>query len=626
MLSEAIASANLAQSLRKRSDFHPFPNYDDRAEWEALPLNARAIVKAAAAAYEGRPIPELRATQYMEYWREGNRKRYEDQYFARRSMLIARALGVCLDEGDDKAVDELIDTIWAICEESTWVLPAHNTRPEEGGYGKELADVEAPIYVDLFSAETASALSWTLYLAGSRIARESPLTARRIEVEVKKRVLDPYLKYDYYGWMGLSHNDPVNNWNPWINANVLACALLIEPDETARIRLVEKACKSADRFIAFYAEDGGCDEGPSYFNAAGAALLDLLSLLDDATDGAAAVWDKPLIRSMSEYIAHAHLANGWFLNFADASAKVTPSVAMLGRLSKKMGSERLAAFARYMTKAGLGEGSYTPGHNMIYRQLCDLFRAEEYAGSAPCVAARDHYFPGIQVFIARQAENDTDGLIVAGKGGTNDESHNHNDIGNYVVYLDGEPRVADVGVETYSRKTFSPDRYDIWTMQSGNHNTAIINGQDQLPGPGYGARSVQYDVIGDVTVFSLDIAGAYGTDAKVESYRRTITYDRKANTIEAADRLKLTAALQPTAIPLILAVKPDLERGKIIVPGKRKLVIEYDADLFNASLSETPIPDARLQLSWKRPSLFRALLTRKDTVEEDEFSIRFRSE
>ncbi|GHU75817.1 hypothetical protein AGMMS49992_20480 [Clostridia bacterium] len=104
---------------------------------------------------------------------------------------------------------------------------------------------------------------------------------------------------------------------------------------------------------------------------------------------------------------------------------------MLGRLSGKMNSDRLAAFAKYMTKTGLGESPYPLGHNMIYRQLCDLFRAEQYTGNAPCVAACDHYFPGIQVFVARKAENDESGLIVAGKGGTNDESHNHNDIGNY---------------------------------------------------------------------------------------------------------------------------------------------------------------------------------------------------
>src|SRR5437868_14155296 len=67
---------------------------------------------------------------------------------------------------------------------------------------------------------------------------------------------------------------------------------------------------------------------------------------------------------------------------------------------------------------------------------------------------------------ARSVPNSAQGLYVAAWGGHNAQSHNHNDVGNFIVYGDGKPVLIDVGVETYSAKTFSPQRYEIWTMQS----------------------------------------------------------------------------------------------------------------------------------------------------------------
>ena len=73
-------------------------------------------------------------------------------------------------------------------------------------------------------------------------------------------------------------------------------------------------------------------------------------------------------------------------------------------------------------------------------------------------------------------EGSAEGLCLAAQGGTNGQSHNHNDVGNFVVYADGLPAIIDVGVETYTAKTFSSPRYGIWTMQSAYHNCPTIDG------------------------------------------------------------------------------------------------------------------------------------------------------
>ncbi len=152
---------------------------------------------------------------------------------------------------------------------------------------------------------------------------------------------------------------------------------------------------------------------------------------------------------------------------------------------------------------------------------------------------RDSWFPGIQVMTARSVAGSSKGLYLAAQGGHNDESHNHNDVGNFVIYKDGEPVIIDVGVETYTAKTFSPDRYSIWTMQSGYHNLPTVNDVSQKEGRKYAAKDVSYHVTDAKAALSMDIAGAYTAEAGIESWRRTLTLERgKEITIQDSYQLK----------------------------------------------------------------------------------------
>ena len=65
--------------------------------------------------------------------------------------------------------------------------------------------------------------------------------------------------------------------------------------------------------------------------------------------------------------------------------------------------------------------------------------------------------------------------------------------------------LIDVGVETYTAKTFSGSRYDIWTMQSAFHNLPTMNGVMQKNGRDFRAKDVRYEAGDARAVFSLDI-------------------------------------------------------------------------------------------------------------------------
>jgi len=73
--------------------------------------------------------------------------------------------------------------------------PAH-VGVQKAGVG--LPDISERI-VDLFAAQTAVEVAWTLYLAGPQIEAVAPRVVLRAGQEIDRRVLTPYLERDY-GW------------------------------------------------------------------------------------------------------------------------------------------------------------------------------------------------------------------------------------------------------------------------------------------------------------------------------------------------------------------------------------------------------------------------------------------
>lgn len=98
--------------------------------------------------------------------------------------------------------------------------------------------------------------------------------------------------------------------------------------------------RSLDVFINSYPDDGACDEGPSYWKRAAASLLDCLELLHSASDGKIDIFNEPIIREMGKYIICAHISGEYFVNFADAKAKINIDPILIYRYGKRINDER----------------------------------------------------------------------------------------------------------------------------------------------------------------------------------------------------------------------------------------------------------------------------------------------
>jgi hypothetical protein len=603
-----VPAARLAQVLLARERWRPYPV---AGEWSTLPAATRQLLVEDGEAALKTPWAVLPATLFLEFKRIGNRSHYERVYMERRAKLRSLVLAECA-EGKGRFLDEVVNGLWLTCEETWWGLPAHLSLQKAG---PGLPDAAEPV-IDLFAAETSMLLSWALYLLASEFDKVSPLLRGRLHSEIDRRILAPgYARTDFW-WMGFDRSRKLNNWTPWICANWLTSSLLTDLDESRRRASVAKILQVLDFFLNGYDDDGGCDEGPGYWNAAGGALFDNLDLLHSASSGAIDFYRVPLVQEIGRYIYRAHIAGEYYTNFADASAVVSIDGNMVWRYGTRIGDAKMASLGAWAAARGrpLGGGS-------IGRQLPHIFSLEEMRRApAAETLVRDAWLPGTQVMAARSREGSTAGLYLAAQGGHNAESHNHNDVGNFLLYANGKPVIIDVGVETYSAKTFSSKRYEIWTMQSAYHNLPTIGGVMQKEGQQYAARDVHYRADDASAEFSLDLARAYPAEAGVKTWQRRLRLDRARNQVTVSDRY--TAAQAPRELTLTLMTPLRMTQSG---PGTLTLDtvrVQYDDALFTASQEEIKIEDARLRGAWGE-RLYRILLTARRPTAQGAWDVRF---
>jgi hypothetical protein len=627
-LAERFPLETVRQSLVSPGSWRPYPAATDRDAWEGLPSEERAALVADGESLVGASWPELKATLFMEFQRDGNRSRYQKESYDRRKMLIRLVAAECV-ENQGRFVDDIVNGVWTICEESFWDVPAHNryfTR-DSWGAGHPLPDVTNPV-VALFSAETGALIAYTLYLVGDKLDAVDPIITSRMRHEIRTRLLDPFMARDDWWWLGFvdgARSGPPNNWNPWIISNLLVMEMLVEDDEERRAAAIHRALRGLDKFLAGYHDDGGCDEGISYWGRAGATVYECLDVLGTASNGAIAVWDEPLIQEIARYVLRAHIGRDWYVNFADGTARTIPDPNIVYHYAEKIGDEQL------MQHAIASQADLTPDDvefRSFGRYLNTFFRPVPQPDPAPPYPlVLQSWLDGIEVLTARETAGSSDGLFLAAKGGHNGESHNHNDIGSFIVALDGKPVLIDAGVEEYTKKTFSSDRYDIWTMQSAYHNLPTVNGEQQCPGAEYAARGVAADVPDEHAELALDIAGAWDASTGIERWQRTARLERGDDArVVIEDRWKLAENPASIVFTLMAASTVDTSTpGTLRLAGAdRDLLVDYDADRFEVATERIAIDDRRMTPVWGE-FVTRILLTMTEPLAEGTATVTARA-
>jgi hypothetical protein len=428
------------------------------------------------------------------------------------------------------------------------------------------------------------------YLCKDKLDAIEPIISKKMEYCLKERGIKNYLQIEL--WWGGGLGRKTNNWCPWILSNVLLTTAIIEKDTSVREKVVAKALRHLDNFLECYAPDGGCDEGPGYWNAAGASLFDCLELIDDLSGGKISVWNTELIKNIGDYIYKVNICGNRYVNFADCAPKTTPNAGMLVRFGEKTNSPFLVAFGKKQAK--YGDTFFSSSH--MYRSLkwlCTPFVKEE-----ECPMPLYSELPDLGVMTVRECADAEKGMFLAAKAGTNDEMHNHNDCGNFMVYYDGKPVIIDAGVGQYTKQTFSADRYKLWFMQSGYHNLPSFSGVDQGVGPKYFSTAKRFSE--DEHSLSCELRYAYPEEAGIESYIRTSSLKDGVVTIREDITLSEEKEID---FHLMLASEPKIvESGRILLPEGRALTFDT---LLTAEVEEFDPVGMDAQVHWGTKVLYR---------------------
>jgi hypothetical protein len=464
--------------------------------------------------------------------------------------------------GDDSKRDVIHDLAWNICEETSWVLPAHE---EQGPRYWEInpphthtAPLDAhtmltrePDSIDLFAAETGAALAETVYLVGDRL---TPEVRQRIRQEVERHVFKPYLAYarDHWWFKGAL------NWNGVCNGSIGLAFLRLEKDIETLAEALALVLEGFEAYIATgFEADGGSIEGVGYWNYGLMYYVTVAELLREITRGELDLLAQPRLRDIAAYPPGMALdAPNRFINFGDSTETQTLSAGVVNRLAERTGIDELRALlvpfggGSHVSEAGHTSQVYAKrfGYN-FYSKLPIILRSAAWWDCTQPVSSleqRDFVLPdtGVIKFTGQTKAGQT--VLLVTKSGHNGGHHSHTDVATFIVNVDGESLIPDPGRGLYSKAYFRQARYDNIFNNSYSHSVPRIDGRLQAPGPEFGGQQQFHGTIiergrrGSTKYAVIDFHTAYDLPG-LRRARRTLELHAQTGVVTLTDEFDFAA-------------------------------------------------------------------------------------
>lgn len=581
---KSLSPENICQDL--------FMNFSSNSFWENLSETQRKKIILQGEKTLQQEWPVLYATDWLDFSRTGNRANFEQSYFTRRRMLNDLILAECA-ENSGRFLDQIINGIWLICEESAWQAPAHNSYYRDTAQ-LPMPDCTRPI-LDLLACETGALLALAYKLLKNKMPTLCTQVCERIQQELEFRIYTPYLQ-EHFWWMG-NGDEPMCNWTTWCTQNILICFFALPQTSQTALTVIKKAANSLDCFLKDYGEDGCCREGAHYYRAAaiclGQCLEFLTQLVPNAFDDC---WKLPLVQNMIAFILHMHVDGEYYLNYSDCSPKIGPCGVREYLFASRTDCAELMSLAAEQYRNQPPLLTAMRGVNLFCR-LQEL-ALDKTVRTHPILPIHygEVYYPSTGIWVTRDNR-----YCLSAKSGANADSHNHNDTGSIIVYIDQKPFLIDIGVGSYTKKTFSAQRYEIWTMQSAWHNLPTFDGIMQEYGQQYCAGSSVSEFEPKKSTFSMELSDAWPKTAHLAYYQRTVTLFKNSH-IEIQEHCRGTFC---TAVLSLMFCKEVITNGINMV---RTLDGSIHFTGANAIQVEPVVMnDARLQSIWGE-TLWRVLV------------------
>ncbi|RRJ94650.1 heparinase [Opitutaceae bacterium TAV4] len=548
----------LAKVFRQNAPASPYPKFGD-ARWAEIfarprlaPVIACVVRQASAPAERDAPLPPLTDALYRQFAATGVRLPFENIYFERRRHLARAALTLLAapasarDPDPDKnpALRSLASKMEQTLAEDSWTLPAHAPESPSG---------RDPRRVDLFAAETASHLADLLHVFGEILPKK---LRAGIRAKLRRDIFENYLTGGEFFWWTQQRN----NWNAVCHQGIVGAALAVEDDAGLLAALVAKASKHLPAFVDAFGDDGACSEGPAYWEYGFGAFSLLNEQLEKRSRGALSLFaNNPKIARIAACGPAMSLSNGRVVNFADCAAETVLRASTLHYLADKFDSAacRQQAALNYAlltrpenTNAPFYESPRTDFLFYLHFFLHAPGDAEIAAAFTPSppsavAAARVDVLPTLGIQVARGRDTSGNLWESAAKGGNNAEEHNHNDVGNFLLNLNGRPVVAEIGRPEYTGAYFQKDtRYTFFAARSLGHSLPLINGCEQDAGAEHTAKILRADTAPDASgriLFEADLTDAWPVEAGLKRFVRRLVPNPSAGIFRWEDIIELRA-------------------------------------------------------------------------------------
>ena len=504
-----------------------------------------------------REIPALTYSAYRRFVYDGDRNEYETPYFQRRRMMNVLAIMAVLYPEREEYIRKLMDVIYAVCDEYTWCLPAHQT--ELGKNNNR--------HIDLFAAETGFCLAEIYHLLGERF---EPLIADRIRVEIDRRIIQSFLDTRFF-W-----EKNGSNWAAVCTGSVSCTFMLMRPELMPEVE--ERFTTGMKYFLGGFGPDGVCEEGFSYWCYGFGFFTVWADMYRTFTEGREDWFKMDHVRAIAPFLSRMYLTGPCTVSFSDTGRTGVYNMGVLHYLKNEYPEEVIIpdpAYSELMDSCG---------------RWCTFLRSftwmkEEYlASTADATTDMTYYAPSVSWLIKRGAA-----YSFAAKGGHNAEPHNQHDVGSFSLAKDGRQILTDPGSGVYTRQYFTPAvRYDGVACGSRGHSVPFFGTDEdradsagrgkhygyQKDGKQFAARDVAFT--GDT--FTMDIGPAYG-EAFVRKVLRTFTFGEGGFTLR--DEFDVDAGI-PVTDRLVSLTPFTVEEGKAVTD---LATLTFDPALYDVSTS-----------------------------------------
>lgn len=378
---------------------------------------------------------------------------------------------------------------------------------------------------------------------------------------MEKGLLRAKLYYDRLiapGTYSVDFPRTTSNWNSVCNAGVSIGALAIaESEPPLANEIIKNAITSIPIALKEFAPDGGFTEGPSYWGYAMKYNVSMMACLESALGNDFGLSQSAGINTTANFPIAMNGATGNPYQYADAWPTIVNSPIFFW-LAKKFNNQLYADYLQPISERSVMDAIWYNQNKL-----------------ASVALPLDNRFTRVNVASLRSAWNDKNAWYVGIKGGYNQDSHCHLDLGSFILERNNVRWLVDLGVDSYDLPGYFDKKFQRWTYyrtRAEGHNTLVIN-PDKNPDQALFARAAitQFQSSDSKSFALINLSEAY--KGKVSTAQRGIALLNKSAVL-VQDEIKANKAFEMywfVHTYANISLSPEKNTATLEVDGKKML-------------------------------------------------------